>query len=352
LQLDRLTSRLPTARRATLLAVSAGLAVAFAALPALPLGAQDAGLADAAILGVAGRQVAWLNLEAPRPKNLTNLPAPAGALDVGARPGLERAVISVAGPFPGGGQRGADLMLLDLTSGATSTLTTRLEARESLLSPTWWPDGNDVLFQRVDLLGQTVGAPGQEVPRYPSRIEVVRANGDDRVTLVADGREPTPAPDGSRIVFARTTNTGASILSVANGGGPEQVLVAPGRFADVAYPRFSPSGDQIAFVAPQSGLNSYAPSPATLLAHLFGPSVAEAHGIPWDPWIMNADGSNLHRAAVVGGDEPSVSWSPDGAFLFVYSGIGSSVVDARSGETTPLTFVTGYGPTAWLPSQG
>ena len=319
--------------------------------PAATNGAQNVGPGDVSILAIAGRQVAWLNLEAPRPRNLTNVAAPAGAVDVGARPGFPRAVISVASAFPGGGQRGADLMLLDLNSGGLSPLENRAEARESFVSPTWWPDGNDVLFQRVDLQGQTLGAPGQEVPRYPSRIEVVRANGEDRAVLIQDGREPSVAPDGSRIVFARTTRTGAAILSVPNNGGagPEQVLVPMGRFADAALPRYSPGGDQIAFVAPQSGLNGLAPSYASAFGWLsFGPSVAEAHGIPWDPWIMNADGSNLHRVAVVAGDEPSVSWSPDGGSLFVYSGIGSFVVDAVTGDTTPLTFLTGYGPTNWL----
>jgi Tol biopolymer transport system component len=326
------------------------LVLATAVVP-LAAPAQNVGPSDANILAVAGRQVAWLDLEAPRPRPVTSLPAPAGAVDVGARPGFPRAVISVAGPYPGGGLRGADLMLLDLNSGDLSLLQSRAEARESFVSPTWWPDGNDVLFQRVDLQGQTVGAPGQEVPRYPSRIEVVRANGEERDVLIQDGREPSPAPDGSRIVFARTTRTGAAILSVPNNGagGPEQVLVPMGRFADVAYPRYSPDGKQIAFVAPQSGLNSLAPPEATTFGWLkFGPSIAEAHGIPWDPWIMNADGSNLHRVAVVAGDEPSVSWSPDGASLFVYSGIGSFVVDAATGDTTPLTFLTGYGPTNWL----
>jgi len=42
------------------------------------------------------------------------------------------------------------------------------------------------------------------------------------------------------------------------------------------------------------------------LAGLFGASVALAHGIPWDSWLMNADGSDLHRAAETGADEPSV----------------------------------------------
>jgi hypothetical protein len=63
---------------------------------------------------------------------------------------------------------------------------------------------------------------------------------------------------------------------------------------------------------------------------------------------MNADGSGLHRVAETLGDEPSVAWSPDESQLFVYSGTGSFVIDAASGEATPLTFVTGYGPVVWL----
>jgi len=124
-----------------------------------------------------------------------------------------------------------------------------------------------------------------------------------------------------------------------------QTLVPEGRFADVAYPRFSPAGDQVAFVAPQSGLARVEPS---LWTALFGVGVAYAHGIPWDAYVVNADGTNLHRAAATGADEPAVSWSPEGTQLFVYSGTGSFVVDATGGGVTPLTFVQGYGPTVWL----
>jgi Tol biopolymer transport system component len=134
--------------------------------------------------------------------------------------------------------------------------------------------------------------------------------------------------------------------------GSIQTLVPEGRFADLAYPQFSPSSDQIAFVAPQSGLTS-APIERALLAldALFGPAVAYAHGIPWDPWVVNADGGGLRRVAETGADEPSVGWSPDARQLFVYSGTGSFIVDASSGDLTPFSFVKGYGPIIWLPDQ-
>jgi Tol biopolymer transport system component len=324
----------------------------------LPVAAQEMDVQSGSILAVSGIQVVWLDLGAPRPRQLSKLSSPAGATHVEGLVGFDTAVASVATAFPGGGPRGADLDVVDLSSGSMTQLLSRTAANESFVMPTWWPDGRSVIFEREDLEGQTVGAPGQEVPRYPSRIEVADADGNNRWILEQTGREPSVAPDGSRVVFARTSNRGASLLSWENGSGAEQILVPEGKFADVAYPHFSPDGNQIAFVAPESGLGATDLVTArTVDAQLLGgwlavgPMVAEAHGIPWDPWIMNADGSALRRAAVVGGDEPSVSWSPDGSQLFVYGGTGSAVVDARTGDAIQLSFVKGYGPTTWLPMQ-
>jgi Tol biopolymer transport system component len=203
-----------------------------------------------------------------------------------------------------------------------------------------------VLFERQDLGGQPVGAPGQEVPRYPSRIERVLSDGSGRGVIVPEGRQPSAAPDGTRFVFARTTNHGASLLVWTQADGSVQTLVPEGRFADVAYPQFSPRSDQVAFMAPQSGL---AAGPGTL-ERLLGIGVAYAHGIPWDPWIVNADGTGLHRVGETGADEPSVTWSPDASQLFVYSGTGSFLVDLGSGTLTPLGYVQGYGPVIWVPT--
>jgi hypothetical protein len=301
------------------------------------------------ILAVVGRQVAWLNMEAPRHRPVSRFPTPANALEVTALPDASHAVVAVGAPFPGGGMRGADLMNLDLDSGDASPLLPRVEARESFGSPAWWPDRSTLIFERQDLTGQPVGAPGQEVPRYPSRIERVMFDGSGRDILLSEGRQPSAAADGTRMVFARTTNTGASLLVWSPLDGSVQTVVPEGRFADVAYPRFAPHTDVIAFVAPQSGINGQAPAAWPFaLDRLFGPGVAYAHGIPWDPWIINVDGSGLRRVAETGGDEPSIAWSPDETQLFVYGGTGSFIVETATGNVTSLSFVQGYGPVSWL----
>ena len=332
--------------RSLLMAVAFAAAMSVGVLPSF--GAAQSVAVSGGILAVVGRQVAWLNLEAPRHRPVSRLPATSNALEVTAQPDSSHVVVAAGGPFAGGGTRGADLLNLDVTTGDTSPLLQRAEARESLDSPTWWTDRATLLFERQDLAGQPVGAPGQEVPRYPSRIDRVMSDGSGRGILVDEGRQPSASADGTRLVFARTRNQGAALLVWWQADGSLQTLIPEGRFADVAYPQFSPRGDQVAFVAPESGLNGGIEKPLLALDALFGPSVAYAHGIPWDPWIVNADGSGLRRVALTGADEPSVAWSPDATQLFVYSGTGSFILDANSSEVTPLNFVQGYGPVVWL----
>jgi hypothetical protein len=335
--------------RVALVAISLATSASLFALPTF--GAAQTDAPPSGLLAVVGRQVAWLNLEAPRHRPVSHFPSASNALELTALPDQSHAVVAVGAAFAGaGGQRGADLFNVDLASGDASPLLQRAEPRESLDSPTWWADRATLLFERQDLGGQTVSPPGQEVPRYPSRIDRVMADGTGRGTLLAEGRQPSAAPDGTRLVFARTRNQGASLMVWLQADGSLQTLVPEGRFADVAYPQFSPRSDQVAFVAPQSGLNGgpVGPGPPGALGGLFGPTIAYAHGIPWDPWVVNADGSGLHRVAETGADEPSVAWSPDQTQLFVYSGTGSFVIDVASSAVTPLSFVQGYGPVAWV----
>ena len=106
----------------------------------------------------------------------------------------------------------------------------------------------------------------------------------------------------------------------------------------MAYPRFSPAGDQIAFMAaaPFIGASWFTPS-------------AYAHGLPWDLWLVGVDGSNPHLLAALGGDDASLAWSPDGSQIFSYSGTGSAIVQVSTGEVANYPYLGGYGATAWLP---
>jgi Tol biopolymer transport system component len=81
----------------------------------------------------------------------------------------------------------------------------------------------------------------------------------------------------------------------------------------------------------------------------FAPKIAFAHGLLWNLWVVNGDGSGLRQLAPVGADDASVSWSPDGTTLFVYGSTGARLVDAATGETDLLPYLAGFGATSWLP---
>jgi Tol biopolymer transport system component len=322
----------------------AAVAILLLARPVLETSPADAEGVTGELLMVLGRQVQRVSLGALRPRPLTQIAVPANAEEVAAAPDGGRAVVVVSAPAADGGPRGADLVLLDLASGQMAPLLTRSSGAESLVAPAWLPGADGLLFQRDDQSGPLVAAPGQEIARHPSRIEAVSADGSGRRVLVADGRHPGPAPDGLSFAFARGTPQSAALLVSSRADGAEREVVPLGRFPDLAYPRFSPDGATIAFVAPQTAAAERPGGPLRLLE----PAVALAHGIPWDVWLVNPDGTGLRRLAQPESDEPSVDWSPDGTRVFVYGGTGSWVVSVADGAAAAFPRLTGYGVASWV----
>jgi Tol biopolymer transport system component len=321
------------------------LAMSFAnplATPPAPAAAQAFG---GRILAPAGRQAAWLDLEAPRPRPVTQLDAPAYVTDVSAVSGASTAVLAVSSPFGGQGSTGTDLFALDLPAGVLSPLVQRTNASESLGAPAWWADGSRLLFQNEDHGVVGIGYLGVSTVIYPTRIESVQPDGSGRKLLVNDARQPAPAPDGTGFAFLRTSTEGTALIMRTYPEPSEKILIPAGAFRDITSPRYAPQGDRIAFMAPGTFVGQASPN---LLIGLLGAGIALAHGFPWDLWVVSADGSGVRRLAQLGGDDATVAWSPDGGRLFVYGGTGSFLVDASSGEVTALPYVAGYGGVAWI----
>jgi hypothetical protein len=298
------------------------------------------------VLGSARGQVAWLDLLAPRLTPFTQLVRPAYPADVAAAPGVPFAAASIVGTFPGGsGGVGGGLVLIDLATSMTRTLLSRQSDSESLDLPAIWPDARGILYQRSNLRA-AVAMPGQAQPQYQSRIEQIDLDAQIVTPLLEDARYPGPAPDASQFAFVRSTSRGTAIFIHSLADGSDAELVAPGQFLALAYPRFSPDGQQVAFVA----IALAAPiGHARGLIDWMTPGAALAHGFPLEAWIVNADGTNLHQIQDVVDDDPSVAWSPDGSQLLIYGGWGSFLVDTTSGNAAAYPYVVGYGSVGWLP---
>jgi Tol biopolymer transport system component len=277
---------------------------------------------------------------------VTHFDQPAYVSDVAANPATPLAALAVVRPLGDSGPSGSDLLGVDLTSGQLTGIVQRNSQAESLGAPAWWFDGGSLLFERRDRSVIGVSYPGGSVVLYPSRVDVVQSDGSGRTVLVQDGRQPAPAPDGSAFTFLRSSSEGTALIVRAFPDPAERVLIPANRFRDLASPRYSPQGDRIAFMAPDTFVGQV----PMLFASSFFALVARAHGFPWDLWLVGTDGSDLRRLAQLGADDGTVSWSPDGSRLFVYGGAGSFLVDLTTGAVTQLDYIVGYGATAWLPS--
>jgi hypothetical protein len=254
-------------------------------------------------------------------------------------------VVAVFAPFGGGGSADtAELVSLDLQSGTTSPLLGRSDAGESLTSPAWVPTTSMLLYQRQRLFVPP-GGLGYEDP-LGSRIESIQADGSGRTALIFDAYQPAPAPDGARVAFLRLFSQGTALVErgLDPAASAERTIVPAGRFQDISYPRYAPSGDQLVFFV----TTTYAD--LDLFGNgLLGPATASAaHGTPWDLWLGQTDGSGLRKLASLGADDPTATWSPDGSQLFIYSGSGAWLLDPRTETLDRIAYVSGYGLTAWL----
>jgi Tol biopolymer transport system component len=287
------------------------------------------------ILAVVGRQVGWLNLDAPRPTVLTAFPAPTFALDVAAPARSTTAVVAVFAPYGGGNSADtAELLNLDLRAGTTSPLLGRSDAGESLTSPAWLPDGSVLLYQRQRLFIPPGGLEYEDP--LASRVELIRSDGSGRTAVVFDAYQPAPAPDGARVAFLRLFSQGTALVErTLDPSGAERTIVPASRFQDISYPRYAPSGDQLVFFVTATV------GRGVLLADLL-------LGTPWDLWLVQADGSGLRKLASLGADDPTATWSPDGSQLFIYSGSGAWLLDPRTETLDRIAYISGYGLTAWL----
>ncbi len=290
---------------------------------------------------------------------LTEEPEPLSKVRPGVPPELERIVKRMLAKDPADRYANVDAALGELRelvgiSGTLSRVSTRpmLGGRPRWRLPTVALVGAlalIIVFLVLRLTGLLGGAQRSD------GWQLAPVTGDQ------DGNESFPSldPDGSEVVYAKTTPTGWDIFLQRIGGSIPQNLTAETREADT-QPAFSPDGSRIAFRSERQGggifvMGATGESPRRVLEFGFHPAwspdgkelVVATEGVS-DPavrasrsqlWRVGADGTDKRQ--IFDGDAVQPSWSPSGARI-AFWGVENTqraiwTIPAEGGEPVRVT---------------
>lgn len=200
-------------------------------------------------------------------------------------------------------------------SGSALTNLTNYSGTDN--QPRWSPDGKKIAFVRT---GIGIG----------HNIWVMDADGSNPMSLTNGATtlndDPVWSPDGKKIAFVRDFGDGSTggpgkeiyVMNADFGGGQTNLSNSPG---DDVWPRWSPTGGKIAFLAHRDPLGTS----------------------KQDLFTMNPDGSGVLRLTS-GGLNDDFCWSPDATQIALTSGdlVGSMapplyLIPAGGGPMTKLT---------------
>jgi hypothetical protein len=192
--------------------------------------------------------------------------------------------------------------------------------------PSWSLDGRRIVFTR---------GPKASVLGGAAEIAVIDADGRNEQGLNQFGGIPVWSPDGTRIAFQGPANLemGGIFVMNADGSGVTRLIgyefgLPDDGYGDgfVGFPSWSPDGRSIAFVRGN-------------------------YGIPWEAYIMNADGSGVRRLGLPGSvGDSRLSWSPDGTrILLQYPQLGIASASLNGSNLRQYAHARYVGDPDWSP---
>ena len=221
--------------------------------------------------------------------------------------------------------------LYTLALDGSNAAPVRLNAGNVSRDPSPSPDGGRLVFA-VGQVNPTTGMPQHD-------LYVVRRDGLGMQRLTSDdGYETQPqwSPDGTLILFRIAANDveRANLAVIRPDGTGRRILTAgiPATMTDISSPVWSQDGARIAFIGAVNGQHKV--------------------------WVMNADGSNAHQVTTDAGFDSDPTWSPDGTTIAFTRwntatpdthGEDLMLVDVASGAVQRLALPGDQRAPAWAP---
>jgi len=228
---------------------------------------------------------------------------------------------------------------------------------QNLEAPQWSPDGKYIYFDTMKFLYDSQGNfTGQAWD-----LERFDLAAGKRQTLIQNAQEPYIGLDGSRMAYEEIlpqdnsaqqqaasiptlTNSAVTtplpagsmrlMVATAAGSKPQQVI-GGNQFVTYYAPKLSADGKRIVFAAIGGPSNVAAqcaspllptPTPAAYKP-VNGVAAPLYHGLPWDVWMVNTDGTGLTRLTAMSEDTPDPIWLNDSSHIAFIGVTGLYLID-------------------------
>lgn len=236
---------------------------------------------------------------------------------------------------------GSDLMLVDSDGKNMREAVVHAATGEFIRYPVFLKDGNNAL----------IGVRGQDAQAQPDfRIERVDLTTKTRSRLIDNASSPALNPDGRTLAYAAydpVTGSESIVVEDLDTRDRRVLVQGGGPLLLIQNLSWSPDGKVLAFMSsdittvlgPATGRTTFAAPAASLPMH---PTLQ-------DLWLVNADGSNLHKLVDLAESSPSAAWSADGTTIYVMGGGGFFKVDPATGDRQILSDGVQGGQIARLP---
>jgi dipeptidyl aminopeptidase/acylaminoacyl peptidase len=227
---------------------------------------------------------------------------------------------------------GSDLYVAGRDGRDARLLAKHAVIAEFIRSPAWLSDREVAIAVR--------GRGPDGLPDY--RIDRVDVDTGARSRFIEGALEVGVSRDGRWLAYADIDPARARerlmLLELATGSrrvlvGPEQGI---GFFAALA---FSPEGRRLAFAASDVGSGRAGPG---------GLAAGVVHPFAQDVWLIDLDGSGLHRLADLAESLPSLAWDGEGRYLYVMGGVSFWRLEPATGAIERLGEGMAAAQIAWL----
>jgi Tol biopolymer transport system component len=236
---------------------------------------------------------------------------------------------------------GSDLMLVDSSGENEREAAVHKATGEFIRYPIFLKDENAVL----------VGVRGQDAEAKPDfRIERVDLDSGARTRLIGNASSPALAPDGRTLAYATYDPvTGAESIDITDlqTNDTRTLVQASGVLVLIQNLAWSPDGTVLAFMS--SDLATSLAQPVGQTAFASPLPVMPMHPTLQDLWLVNADGSNLHKIVDLAESSPSAAWSADGKTIYVMGEGGFFQIDPATGDRQIISEGVKGGQIARLP---